>query len=185
MSKVSFKAARNDRELEQILDLQQRNLEGTKHQQRNADDGFVTVRHDLSLLRAMNQQSPHIIATADACVVAYALIMRRRIAPRIPILAPLFERLESLSYRNRNLADQQYFVMGQICVAKAFRGQGICSGLYRTMAAKYSDSFDCVVTEIASRNGRSLTAHRKVGFRTLDHYTDETDTWDIVIWGWN
>ena len=42
------------RELEQILDLQQRNLPKNISQEEREKEGFVTVEHDLDLLRAMN-----------------------------------------------------------------------------------------------------------------------------------
>lgn len=184
MNKVYFKTTDNDRELQQILVLQEQNVEGSRSQRIGVEDGFVTVRHDLNLLRSMGRTSPHIIAVADQKVIAYALVMRRQFAAEIPVLAPLFSRLERLRYQGMPLADQRYFVMGQICVATEFRGQGVFSGLYRTMSSYYAERFQFVVTEIAARNGRSRAAHQKVGFQTLDHYTDPSETWDIVIWDW-
>jgi hypothetical protein len=48
----------SERELEQILVLQQRNLVATA-------DGFVTVRHTLDILKAMHAQLPSVVALDD------------------------------------------------------------------------------------------------------------------------
>ena len=77
-----------------------------------------------------------------------------------------------------------YFVMGQVCVAKDFRGQQVFSDLYQKMKTEMSSHFDCIVTEIATRNTRSIRAHEKVGFETIHIYEDETEEWAIVAWDW-
>jgi RimJ/RimL family protein N-acetyltransferase len=74
----------------------------------------------------------------------------------------------------------RYYVMGQICVAAGHRGQGVFDALYQGHRDHHGAAFDRVVTEIATRNVRSMRAHARVGFRVLEIYSDATDTWAIV-----
>jgi RimJ/RimL family protein N-acetyltransferase len=46
-------------------------------------------------------------------------------------------------------------------------------------------SYDFVLTEIATRNTRSIRAHEKVGFQLLHRFSDEKEQWDIVVWDWS
>lgn len=177
--------ATDDRHLQGILDLQQRNLEAILDRESVARDGFVTVRHDLELLREMNDFEPHIIALDDGQVVGYALVMAPHFEHRLPIIAPMFEQMRSLQVDGRALEQWRYFVMGQVCVAAELRGHGVFEGLYAHMRDCYSRRFDFILTEVARRNGRSVRAHEKVGFSVWHSYTDEQgEHWDLIGWDW-
>ena len=166
-----------------ILGLQARNLPSALTPEAMADQGFVTVRHDASVLQRMNEAAPAIVAKAAGRVVGYALVMPPSFAADVPILGPLFEMLKSLSWKGVPLLDNpRWFVMGQICIAEGYRGMGIFDGLYRTMAERYGSRFDLVVTEVAARNTRSLRAHARVGFEPLHVYPDATtgEEWHVI-----
>jgi len=185
LSRVSFRAAASEQDLEQILALQRRNFEEVVGPELAARDGFVTVRHDLELLRDMNRAEAHVVAISGDRVVGYALAMRREFEPRVPILAPMVEKLRGLRHGGRAVNDWRYFIMGQVCVDAAFRGQGVFAGLFREMRALYGERYDMVITEVARRNGRSIRAHEKVGFELLHRYTDDAgEVWDVVLWDW-
>jgi hypothetical protein len=166
--------AQTERELEQILALQRRNLVA-------GPDGFVTVRHTLDILKAMHAQLPSLLARDEAGdVVGYALSMVREARVMLPLLAPMFARLDALAA----LAGRRWYVMGQVCVDEAWRGRGVFDALYAGHRSHHAAAYDVLVTEIATRNGRSLRAHARVGFVELDRYRDETDEWSVVGWCW-
>jgi ribosomal protein S18 acetylase RimI-like enzyme len=170
---VRFRPLAGDSEVRAVLRLQAA----------MASQGFVTVRHDPEVLRRMSRIAPGIVAVADERVVGYALVMPRTFAADVPILAPLFATLETLSWKGVPLAgNPRWFVMGQVCVAGDYRGRGVVEGLYRAMAAHYHDRYDFTVTEVAARNTRSLRAHARVGFETLHVYPDETtgEQWHVI-----
>jgi ribosomal protein S18 acetylase RimI-like enzyme len=181
---IRFTIVSTAEEVGQILELQAANLATALTPDRMASQGFVTVRHDAGVLRRMNDAAPAVIAKDGDRVVAYALVMPRAFAPEVPILQPLFAMLDGLSWRGRRLRDQpRWFVMGQICVADGYRGRGIVDGLYRAMAEAYRDRFDFTVTEVAARNVRSLRAHARAGFQTLQVYPDSTtgEDWHVIV----
>ena len=80
------------------------------------------------------------------------------------------------------LKDRRYYVMGQVCVAKAYRGKGVFDRLYAAHREHLRHRFDACVTEISVRNPRSLRAHARVGFEELERYRDAADEWVVVIW---
>ncbi len=72
--------------------------------------------------------------------------------------------------------------MGQVCVAKPYRGQGVFAGLYTLMSQHLRGSFDYLVTEVSMRNPRSLRAHEKVGFTILHEYqSQDGEQWAIIV----
>ena len=122
--------ASHPEELEQILLLQQKNLARNISHQEAMEQGYVTVIHTPDQLQKMHQQAPAILAKDDKRVVGYALAMPISCSKLIPILEPMFASFENLVYKGKPLQQFSYYVMGQICIDKAFRGQGIFDKLY-------------------------------------------------------
>jgi GNAT superfamily N-acetyltransferase len=181
---IAYTTVSSRDEVDQILALQAANHPSALTPETIASQGFVTVRHDPDVLARMNEAAPAIIAKDGERVVGYALVMPRAFASEVPILEPLFRMLDALAWKGASLRDAtRWFVMGQICIADGYRGRGIFDGLYRTMADVYRDRYDCTVTEVAARNTRSLRAHTRAGFQTLQCYADATtgEQWHVIV----
>ena len=97
-------------DVREILELQARNLPSALTPETMADQGFVTVRHDASVLQRMNEAAPAIVAKAAGRVVGYALVMPPSFAADVPILGPLFEMLEIAVVEGRAAARQPAMV---------------------------------------------------------------------------
>ncbi|MBL8949480.1 MAG: GNAT family N-acetyltransferase [Myxococcaceae bacterium] len=158
-------------DLEGILALQRASLAVTA-------DGFVTVQHTLEVLKAMHALAPSVVARAGGEVVAYALVMPPEARAWVPILEPMFVELEAL------LPNTRFYVMGQVAVAAKHRGTGLFDALYAEHRARYASRWDVCVTEVATRNTRSMRAHARVGFETVKTYRDATDEWALLAWRW-
>ena len=182
---IQYCTAESPQDLWQILELQAENLPNCLDEHEMKSQGFVTVKHDAQLLEEMNSQHQHIIAKDGDRVIGFALIMLQEFGDKIPVLVPMFQLIDQLSYKEKALNKSNYFVMGQICIDKAYRGQGVFRGLYQTLREHMSPHFEVVVTEIATRNNRSLRAHEKVGFEPIKRYTADGEEWDIVVWDWS
>lgn len=138
----------------------------------------------LGVLLRMCQTTPAALAKMENQVVGYALAMPREFATDVPVLLPMSDMLNTLAWRGQTLRDNpRWLVMGQICIAKGFRGQGIFDGLYRKMQEMYCEKYDFIITEVAERNTRSIRAHERAGFQTLHTYNDEGagEMWRVVI----
>ena len=206
-TKIIYRQATND-DLPKILSLQQLNLPKNISSDELKSQGFVTVEHDLNILSEMNHPYGHTVAIAtktkmqkidgkepDACeemegedddevLIGYALTMTKEFRYHLPILIPMFDFIDKLSFAETDkkedkhmrdddrvkLGDLSYVVMGQVCVAKSYRGKGVFGGLYKEMKRRLAPHFVAIITEVATNNTRSLRAHSKVGFIELDRY---------------
>lgn len=183
---IRYTTAQTKHELQQILDLQARNLFFNVSSEEAIDQGFLSMQIELSMLEKIPGQYRHVIAKHDDTIVGYTLVMLREFRNAFDLLLPMFDEFDRLEYKGRKLADVNYFVMGQVCVAKEYRGLGIFNGLYRHLKHCMKDHFDLTVTEIATRNTRSMHAHGKVGFKVMKKYlSPQHENWAIVCWDWH
>jgi GNAT superfamily N-acetyltransferase len=179
---ITYTFAQSDLELNQIMALQAMNMRGNISAEEAQDQGFLSVSHDIELLRAMNDLLPHTIAKSGDTLAGYALSMPNSFAESIPMLVPMFEKINLQTWQGQPLSEVNYLVMGQICVAKEFRGQQIFAGLYNSMYERIKAAgFACIVTEIASNNTRSLRAHANSGFQELERYDSDGMEWVLVV----
>ena len=177
---VEARQVQNRRDLEQILELQRANLARHLSPDEVVTQGFVTVQHTLPILEHMHAMAPSIVAKDGDALAGYALVMPIECRFFVPLLEPMFQRLDALG-----LFRERVYMMGQICVDKRWRGQGVVDLLYGAHRRHLRSSYDCSVTEVATRNVRSMRAHERVGFAEIDRYRDATDEWALLRWDWS
>ena len=166
-----------------ILTLQQENLVQNRSLENIQKEGFVTVVHSLHNLKKICGPYTHSIALDENNkVVGFTLVMLKEYRNELEILKPLFNLVDTLTFDNTRLQEARYFVMGQVCVAKAARKQGVFSKLYTHLIERTKTDFDYIIIEISSKNQPSLKAHASVGFKLLhQHKTDLGEEWNVVI----
>lgn len=182
---MEFTLARTREDVEQIHTLMYANVLSGISPEEAAEQGFVTFQYDLETLWQLNQQAPHVIARDGNRLAGYALTALRESVAHLPMFVPLLDTLDTLSYHGAPLRDCRYYLMGQVCVAKDYRGQGVFDGLYQYHRTSYRDRFDYLVTDISVRNTRSQAAHQRIGFQTLHTFQDTSEThdvWKVVLW---
>lgn len=179
MKPILYKRASTLDELEQIRTLQLQNSSQNITSEEKLQEGFVTVQHTVALLQQMNTACAHIIAKDGEKVVGFALVMLSSFRNEIEVLIPMFERIDSLIP-----AGKSYVIMGQVCVDKNYRKQGIFRGLYDFYRTQLQQEFNFLITEVAAINQRSMSAHESVGFKGIDSYEEDGITWNIMLWDW-
>ncbi|MEP6677179.1 MAG: GNAT family N-acetyltransferase [Ferruginibacter sp.] len=183
--KIVFKTCSDEKELLGILHLQKENLPVNLSPEEIISQGFVTVLHSLKDLQQMNHIEQHIIAKSDDIVIAYLLAMTVKSSNAIPILIPMFDMFSKIEYGGKPVASYQYIVVGQVCVDKNYRGQGILDECYVAYKEHFKNKYDFAITEIATANLRSINAHKRIGFKEVHHYiAPDQQEWSIVIWEW-
>ena len=175
---IDYKRASQKNELEQILQLQRDNLPTVVSEEIKKTEGFVTVHHDFDILNRMNEACPHIIAVINEKVVGYALCMHPDFGDEIEVLKPMFAQLKQILG-----PEETYITMGQICIDKAYRRQGIFRKLYNYMIQELKPEFGCIITEVDAKNMRSLEAHYAVGFELLSRYASGGQDWELIRLG--
>jgi len=182
---ITYTTCKNEKDLQQILQLQKQNGAAQLTAEQIASQGFVTVMHTFSALKKMNDIEAHVVAKDDDRVIAYVLAMTARSRFEIPVLMPMFEMFEQITWQNKKIADYRYIVVGQVCVAEGYRGQGIFDACYEAYRNCFKNKYEFAITEIATRNQRSIKAHKRVGFETVHRYeAPDGEAWDIVLWKW-
>ena len=172
---IHFKTASTNEELKQILALQQENLPEAISEEEQKLEGFVTVRHTFDLLNRMNDVCAHIIAIYEGKVVGYSLCMHPKFEDEIEVLQPMFTEI-----KNVVPVGEHFIVMGQICIDKGYRKQGVFRKLYETMLEEIQPGFDSIITEVDLINNRSLQAHFAVGFKLLSRYNSGGQDWALI-----
>ncbi|WP_114491133.1 GNAT family N-acetyltransferase [Candidatus Ulvibacter alkanivorans] len=175
---IHYVRVTNPEELQQILELQQENLPTALSSEEKQQEGFVTVHHTLDLLTRMNERCAHILAKDGDTVVGYALCMHKDFGEEIEILKPMIQEIERVIALDDTI--NNYIIMGQICIAKAYRGQGIFRKLYEMMRIAVIPKFETIITEVDTDNRRSLAAHNAIGFKTLSRYRAEGKNWWLI-----
>ena len=171
---ISYQLTNTDKELEEILDLQQRNLPKNISDKEKKEQGFVTVEHSFDTLKKLHEIHKHTIAKYKNKVVGYTLSMDVSCKNDVDVLKPMFHQIDQVYKDN-------YIVMGQVCIDKNFRGKGVFKNLYSFMKESVSAKYNAIITEIDAENLRSIKAHQKIGFTELKRYLSKNQEWIIVI----
>ncbi|PJB13434.1 MAG: GNAT family N-acetyltransferase [Flavobacteriales bacterium CG_4_9_14_3_um_filter_40_17] len=183
---ISISTAQTQKELTGILNLQATNLLTVLTAEEKEKEGFLTVIHTLEDLVKLNGIEKRVIAKVGGKVVAYVLAMTKAYRADIPVLIPMFSLFDQADYKVKPITSYGYIVVGQVCVDKKFRGQGLFDRNYDFYKRTYKDKYELAVTEIATKNTRSLNAHRRVGFQEIFSYTASNGVeWAVVVWDWN
>ncbi|ASZ12958.1 hypothetical protein KTO58_09560 [Chitinophaga pendula] len=171
-------------EAEQLLALQLDNMKEQLSAQTAASQGFLTFQYDIVTLRSMMRDMPQPVVRGHGQLVGYALAASRAACAESRLLAPLAEQCQELYIDDRRIGDLRYYIMGQICVREGWRGMGLFDALYQHHKVLFSGAYDCMVTEISAANKRSLAAHARVGFQTVQIVREGDVTWHVVAWDW-
>jgi len=177
---------KNDDDVRGILALQQKNLKKNLTPEQIQSQGFLTVEHKFSVLKAMNDAQPSVIVKDGDTVVAYCLAMFPQFRNDVPELKTLFDTIDEIDYDGQTLKDFKYVVMGQVCVGEGYRGLGFFDGMYQKLREELSAKFELCVTDISTNNTRSLKAHARVGFIPVKDFNDAIldEIWRVVVWDW-
>lgn len=175
---IEYKRASLEKELRQILVLQKENAVSSLETHELEKEGFITVAHTFEVLKKMNDACAHIIAKDGDEVIGYALVMLKEFRDEISILSAMFETAEEL------LGHKKYLAMGQVCVSKNYRKQGVFRGMYNYYKKELETEYDCLLTEVATNNPRSLNAHLSLGFNILKTQVSDGISWELINWDW-
>lgn len=183
-SNLQVKLVTTPEEVISIKALQNLNLRVNISHEEAASEGFLTAAYTMEYLEAMNADAPSVIAKAGDEVVGYAMVTTKALRDGHELMADLFNTIDRTPYKDCLLGEVDYVVVGQLCVAKAFRGMGLVQRMYNHFRDCYAGRYAYLVTDVAQANARSLKAHQKTGFQVIDTLTYGGIGWDIVLWDW-
>jgi len=171
-------------EITSLLELQYVNMIENLSVNDASEQGFLTFRYDEAFISEMLTDMPQPVARDGELLIGYALATSKRAAALNPLTKTALDLCENLFVNEKALRDLKYYILGQICVKEGYRGKRIFDDLYNEHKKLFSNTYDCIVTEISQKNTRSLAAHKRVGFQVIHSYNDGKTDWDIVFWDW-
>lgn len=181
---LQTRLVQTEAELDLIYALNQANLKDNLGEEERREQGFVTWLYTPALLRQLHQLAPSVIVMDGNRLAGYALVTLKEAAVFHADLAILFRNLAPLQYQGLPLLSHSFYCMGQVCIAKNYRGRGVFDLLYAGHKENYASRYRLLVTEISTSNVRSQKAHERVGFKTIYTQSDHLDDWNVVVWDW-
>jgi ribosomal protein S18 acetylase RimI-like enzyme len=181
---LSLSLVSTEAEILGIKALQEENLRTNITDEEALSQGFLTASYTMEYLREMNAAAPTVIAKDGEIIAGYAMVATKPVRNGHDLMADLFDTIDRTFYQGKLLKESEYVVVGQLCVAKAYRGLGLVQKLYGHFRDCYADQYEYLVTDVAQANARSLKAHMKSGFQVIDTLTYGGIKWDIVLWDW-
>ena len=57
--------------------------------------------------------------------------------------------------------------------------------MYHYYREQLKNSFDLLITQVATFNERSLQAHKAIGFKELKTEVTQGVSWELMVWDWS
>lgn len=184
-SSIDIRLVNQPSDLEQIAALNHANLKQYQTEESIREEGFVSWSYPVALLEKIHAYAPSVIAMSGAEIAGYALVAKQEAAEVHPELDLLIDMLKEIRYKEKRLTEYRFYMMGQICVAKAYRGQGIPDAMYAHHKTVYGKDYDFLLTTISTQNVRSIKMHERVGFKVIHTVHDRFGDWVVVVWDWS
>ena len=182
---VLIKQVETEQELNDLKRLQNANLRKLIGEEEAMKEGFVTSEYSIELLKKMHDEHPSIIAKEEDEVVGYIIVTNKAVLGEHEEIDHLFDTVDAMEFNGQLLKNATYILVGQLCVGKSHRGQGLVQAMYNYYKENFSDKYQYLVTDISQANLRSIKAHKKTGFETIGVIEQVGTGWDIVLWNWN
>lgn len=180
-----IKRVSGQKEILGIKELQNSNLKRNLDADEIQRDGFVTAEYSIPLLEYMNRIEPSVVAMDNEIVAGYALVVTKELIGQHDLLDDLFNEINRQTYNGDLLKDIDYAIVGQLCVAKMYRGSGLVAAMYKFYKEQLSPKYKYLVTDVEDKNPRSIKAHVKTGFQIIGTSNYGGGNWHIVLWDWN
>ena len=181
---VNIKLVTEFDELVGIKTLQAENLYQNISLDEALQQGFLSAEYSLDFLQLMHKAAPSIIVKDGDKVVGYALVTLKEVGYRHDLLRDLIDTIDKIIYNGQLLKCKSYVVVGQLCVAKDYRGQGLAKKLYALFRETLYNSYSYCITDVATNNIGSLKTHVSTGFKVIDSSFYGGVNWNIVLWDW-
>jgi ribosomal protein S18 acetylase RimI-like enzyme len=186
-NQIELRLVQNDEEIVAMKELQNANLKPNLTRDEQEAEGFVTSDYPLKLLRFMHSKCASVIAVDRATqkVVGYVMATPKdEIYGMHGLLDEFFDHANPVIYKERQLQDTNYIIIGQLCVAKGYKGLNLARKMYEYFKEVYSSKYECCVTDVDEANHRSIRAHEKTGFQIVHTVPYGGSRWHIVLWDW-
>jgi hypothetical protein len=145
-------------------------------------DGFLTGSFASPALQAMLASVPGQVAYHGPELIGF--VVNSRLAPDRypPLVQEICALLPTLHYRQRTLADYQWFFYGPVLVKQTYRGHGLLGQLFQASQRELAGRFDLGIAFIAAENTASLRVHtQKLGLELVGNLTFQGTAYAVLV----
>ena len=114
-------------------------------------------------------------------VVGYALAVSKKIGKQNELLNHLINEFDNQKYKDINLVNENYIVVGQLCLDKSIRGMGYVEKIYSKFKETYKNYRYCL-TAVDLENKRSSAMHQRCGFLRIGQLMLNENPGEIILW---
>lgn len=183
---MEVRNAQDKSELAQVHKLLQENLKQNLSYQERKQQGFITINYSLNSLIKLNKITPTIVATDGNKVIGYALSANRNCTGLDKFLDMIIAEVDRTFYNKNLLLESNYVMVGQLCVAKAYRRRGVSQKIYQEFKQEFHQTHPYCLTGVDVLNKGSIKSHKKCGFRVLKQLKccGLNSIGYLLIWDW-
>jgi hypothetical protein len=159
-----------DLDIDGILKLQAVNLYANLSEAERAE-GFVTTPFTKEQIRTLLHQTGIFVAEDQGVVAGYAFAGSWEFFSQWAIFPYMVSRFPQLEFQGTQVAVDNTFQYGPVCIDLSLRGSGVFPQLFEAMRSSFSSRFPIGITFINKANPRSLAAHtRKLNLDIVDEF---------------
>ena len=93
----------------------------------------------------------------------------------------MINEFDNTKYKDVNLINENYIVVGQLCLDKSIRGMGYVKKIYSQFKKTYQNYRYCL-TAVDLENKRSSAIHKKCGFVRIGELMLNENPGEIILW---
>jgi hypothetical protein len=158
-------------DIEQILQLQAKNLYANLSEVKRTANGFVTTPFTIDQIKALIAQIGAFVVEDQNHLAGYVFAGSWHFFSQWPIFPYMVSRFPNLQYQGMKITAENTFQYGPVCIDQALRGTAAFPQLFDEMKAGLVDRFPIGVTFINKANPRSFAAHtKKLNLDVIDEF---------------
>jgi hypothetical protein len=141
-----------------ILRLQSANYIGNlsieeRHQ------GFLSAEFSRQQVAEMAEDLGTMLALVEGEVAGFLCAFRKEFNHGSPVIDEMLRSYDRVAFGGRPLAMFSSYIYGPVCIARAYRGQGLLPGLFEAQKEDLAGQFEVGVAFVSRDNPHSLRAH--------------------------
>lgn len=179
MNNLKIRAATKS-DLPRLHALNRANLKDSLSHEERKRSGFVLRLYPLSLVSAIMELEPVLVAEVGEELAAYLYPAPCYFREKIPAIRDRLLLFDQVTYQGQPLSEYKFIEIGMVVVATAYRQRGVFSRLVEEVERHYK-GYELVLARVAFGNEASLQAHRRLGFQVLEEGSEGGSRFHILV----
>ncbi|MBP6912739.1 MAG: hypothetical protein KBB86_02290 [Candidatus Pacebacteria bacterium] len=170
-------------DISNIIKLQSENLEVNLSNDQKGD-GFLRLKNSHQEIEdIINGQGVFIVCYQGNNLAGYVFSINKEYAKKINFFDDFTENIKDVQYKNKNINEYNYCILGQLCIIVQHRGSKVLELLHERLRHELtSKGYEIAVTEIDESNTRSIEANiNKMGMVQAGKYKTCNNVWLITV----